>query len=327
MLNCLHYSTKIKKMENKHIKKLIEYSCAIMNMHRSNNSEVEIFMKNHELGSLSDGDDGQTGWDTTQDVKFAGEQRGTERDFVKFEDLEPLFDDKTSFIMGHGTGTAGDGHEVVDSILETGLRGYQALDAAEPDKDKVAGSTDLTDTAMSLFSAIYGDKPDMANIRDKLDHWKHRDAQNIILMKFPVEFANTETSVNAEHYRPFFVQKRDSFGQMRNFVDPRFIIGSYDRETGLVEMNENFEATLSDEFRSEMEQRLEEARNITRQRVQADEEKDKNFPWGQSDAADDFEARDDVGNEGAVVSLAGEGEAEDFGFNDEELDDDFWEES
>ena len=197
---------------------------------------------------------------TRWDDLIKPEQEQSERQFVKFEELEPIFADKNALIMGHGTATSGNDHDVVDAILREGLRGFQSLDSVASEvqhKDEVAGSADLRDTAIPLSDPNSDEPVAMLDIKDQLDHWAHRDAENVILIRLPLEFLNHEMLKN-QQFAPFFIQKRDKDGQMRNYLDSRLIVGNYNRETGLVEMNDQFQPELTDEFRSELNQRYEE---------------------------------------------------------------------
>ena len=208
---------------------------------------------------------------TRWDDLMKPEQEQSERQFVRFEELEPIFADKNGLIMGHGTASAGNDHDVVESILREGLRTFQATGSqiGEHDKDEVVGDRNLKNTAISLFSAYDGSKPVMSDIKDVLDHWRHRDAENVILIRIPVEFINKYTSSSEERFLPFYTQKRDDAGQMRYFLDPRLIIGNYNRETGLVEMNDQFQTESDEEFRSELRERLEEAKKESEERMES----------------------------------------------------------
>ena len=210
-------------------------------------------------------------WGKLKHVPFNNKESAAERKFVKLEDLEPILNIEETCIFGHGTASAGNGHDVVDSIFADGMKGFQSLDSTASESmnlDEVVGSTKISDTAKPIYAFEKGQESgSLAKLKEKLDHWKHRDSSNIILIRLPFKYFNMYSGDEGEKDAPFFIQKRDDSGQMRNYLDPRFIIGNYNRETSLVELNEQFENEMSDEFQKEMDQRLMKAQEETNARL------------------------------------------------------------
>lgn len=203
----------------------------------------------------------------SEQFTISPEQENTHQ-FVELKELEPIFNDKNGFILGHGTNTARGNQDKIQSILNNGLTGYHSVESEESNdayKNNPVGDTDLRSTTIGLYSGSDGKPIDMSALKYQLNHWKHLSARNIILIKLPIEYTNFTTSNPEYRYYPYFIQKRDEGGQMRNYLDPRLIIGNYSCETGLVEINNKFENELSDEFRAELEQRFKKSEELNQE--------------------------------------------------------------
>lgn len=195
----------------------------------------------------------------------------SERKFVELADLAELCDFDNSMISGHGTASAGNGHEVVEDIFEEGVKGFESLGSmvGEDRASKVVGSTDLMNNTVGLWSSMEGGKPDFAKLKRLLDNWPHRKAENIILMRFPLEYYHAYTDVSEERTQAYFTEHQDKQGQPTNYIDRRFIIGNYNTGTGQVELNPNFEPEIAGDFEMELDDRLRKVREQTRKRQAA----------------------------------------------------------
>ena len=200
--------------------------------------------------------------------EFAGERK-----FVNLEDIANLCSFDNTMIFGHGTATAGNGHEIVESIFEGGVKGFTSIGkvASETiDNDEVLGSTDITDTACCLWGSANGEL-DFSKLREKLQNWPHRNPKNIILMRFPTEYFNYSDMAD-EKTEAYFTVHENEVGRPTHYVDRRFVIGNYDTETGKVEINPNFEPNISGEFKQELDERLKKAQEETAARHKKIEE-------------------------------------------------------
>lgn len=200
------------------------------------------------------------------EVPFAGaitakedlEATEAEPRHIRLEDLNKVYSMDGYMLYGHGTGRAGTDHEIIKQIFSQGLRGYQSLDnmAVANDSRAVVGSTDLTQTAVGLWASS-GDTPyDSAKLKDNLDHWKHLESENIILMRLPEQYFHAYTNIDAERFKPYFTTAPDPSGRDRYYLDRRFILGNYNSKTGLIELNDHFEPEIIGDFKEEMDNRL-----------------------------------------------------------------------
>lgn len=205
--------------------------------------------------------------------EFAGERK-----FVKLEEIANLCSFDNTMINGHGTASAGNSHEVIESIFDEGVKGFESLGSmVGMDRgNEAVGSTDLTDNTVGLWSSMEGEL-DFQKMKEKLDNWPHRGAKNIILMRFPIDYYHTYTEVADERAQAFFTEHNDKNGQATNYIDRRFIIGNYDAETGQVELNPNFEPNITGDFKKELDERLAKVQEQTKKRHEAFDEKN---PFG-----------------------------------------------
>lgn len=195
-----------------------------------------------------------------KEVPFAGAQPETEQNeakFVKLEDLEDVCSLDNCVIYGHGTGSSGDSHEIVESIFHQGIKGYESLGnmVGEDRNDKISGSTDISDQAVGLWASQDG-KFSSNDLEEKLNHWPHRESKNIILIRLPEDYFHSMTNIRSEMSRPFYTVHEDESGHRSHYLDRRFILGNYNTETGLVELNNDFEPEITGDFKIEMDNRL-----------------------------------------------------------------------
>ncbi|MBR2996998.1 hypothetical protein IKF33_00980 [Candidatus Saccharibacteria bacterium] len=205
--------------------------------------------------------------------EFAGEKK-----FVKLEEIANLCSFENTMISGHGTASAGNSHEVVESIFDEGVKGFESLGnmVSMNRGNEVVGSTDLTDNTVGLWSSMEG-RLDFQKMKEKLDNWPHRGAKNVILMRFPLDYHHGYTEVGSERTQAYFTEHEDKNGQATNYIDRRFIIGNYNSETGQVELNPNFEPNITGDFKKELDERLAKVQEQTKKRHEAF---DENNPFG-----------------------------------------------
>jgi len=226
------------------------------------------------------------GEDYLKDVpEFAGERK-----FVKLEEIANLYSFENSMISGHGTASAGNGHEIVESIFKEGVRGYESLGSmvGEDRDSRVVGSTDLTNNTVGLWSSLEGDI-DFSKMKEKLDNWPHRNAENVILMRFPLDYYHMYTDLPTERTQAYFVEHEDAQGRPTNYIDRRFILGNYNAKTGVVELNPHFEPEISGEFKEELDARLEKVKKQTEERQRKSENDPFVLPSAERDVSDSDE--------------------------------------
>lgn len=200
--------------------------------------------------------------------EFAGEKK-----FIRLEEIANLCSFDNTMICGHGTASSGNGHEIIESIFNEGVKGFESLGSmiGENRKNEVVGSTDLTDNTVGLWSSMEGEL-NFQKLKEQLDNWPHRNAKNVILMRLPIEYYHPYTEVGSERTQAYFTEHADKNGQATNYIDKRFIIGNYDAETGNVELNPHFEPNISGDFKKELDERLKEVQEQTRKRHEAIDE-------------------------------------------------------
>lgn len=156
---------------------------------------------------------------------------------VKLEELKDCLTEEGYTIFGHGTG--GNNIEAVDSIFSNGLR---------------ASHASLFYTTENLFIG-----ENLEQLTNKLNHWDHMDSENIILIKLPNKYFNTlgdSLDLDCEKTGAFVNEKIDENGKKVYYLDPKFIIGAYNRNISGVNLNPNFEKVLSKSSIREMNDKL-----------------------------------------------------------------------
>ena len=196
------------------------------------------------------------------EAPFAGSQPETEKNearFIKLEELENLCSWENCMFRGHGTGRSGDSHEVVESIFREGIRGNH-------------GGTDISQITVGL---PYPQGESLKDLKEELDNWKHLESKNIILTRLPAEYSVLESSTRRNE--PYFTVQKDTSGKNIHYLDSRLIVGNYNAETGLVELNDKFEPEIKGEFKEEMDRRF---ANIVSEERDRQQELDKLGPPG-----------------------------------------------
>ena len=172
---------------------------------------------------------------------------------VKLEDLKELLTEKGFTIFGHGTG--GSNKDVISPIFVEGLRASHT----------------------SIFYTTVGLDVDEAltHFKEKLNHWEHLDSENIILIKLPNQYFNLygdSMDLDCERTGAFVNQKLDNTGKITYYLDPKFIIGAYNRDTERITLNPNYETKLSAETLLDLEQKFEKTIAKTKSKKLAFEE-------------------------------------------------------
>lgn len=171
---------------------------------------------------------------------------------MNIEDAKELLRDERFLYFGHGTGRAGDSDEVVQSIFRQGLRA----------KDN---SLYWTSNELGQGGAISWEK-----LKEILDTWEHMDSKKIILIRLPIEFVNVigNEPDAAEQLHAFYVQNGiRGNGREQNYVNTKFIIGCYNVDEQMIEINPNFEQELTEETLESLREGLEEAKRMTEDRL------------------------------------------------------------
>lgn len=158
---------------------------------------------------------------------------------VSLNDLKDCLKEDGFTILGHGTG--GNNIDAIYSIFKDGLR---------------ASHTSIFYTTIGLDI-----DENLIHLKYKLDHWEHLDSENIILIKLPNDFFNiigNSTDLDCEKTRAFVKEKKDENGHVNYFLEPKFIIGAYNRNLSQVLLNPKYEWILTEKTIQEMTKKLED---------------------------------------------------------------------
>lgn len=172
---------------------------------------------------------------------------------VKLEDLKEILREKEFTIFGHGTGS--NNKAAIGSIFVQGLR---------------ASHTSMFYTTIGLYV-----DEDLNLFKEKLEHWEHLDSEYIILIKLPNKYFNIygdSADLNCERTGAFVNRKIDNAGKTTYYLDPKFIIGAYNRNTSKVILNPNYEFVLTNETIKEMQEKLDKAIHNTKVKNKSFEE-------------------------------------------------------
>lgn len=156
---------------------------------------------------------------------------------IRLEELKDCLTEEGFTIFGHGTGF--NNIEAVSLIFKNGLR---------------ASHTSMLYTTIGLDVDA-----NLIEFKEKLDQWPHLDSENIILIKLPNEFFNVigdSMDLNCEKTGAFVNEKIDEKGNITYYLDPKFIIGAYNRNLSKVILNPNYESKLSESSLIEIKEKL-----------------------------------------------------------------------
>lgn len=166
----------------------------------------------------------------------------------RLEDIKELLNKDGYFVLGHGTGRAGNSNETIKSIFQNGLR----------TKDN------------SLYYTTIGlDASDINALKTKLCNWYHCDSKKVILIRIPIKYINVigaSGDLDGEKYGAFMIKHKES-GRIINYLDPKFIVGCFDAENQYFEMNELFEETLTESSINKLIKQYKETLEKTEKRI------------------------------------------------------------
>ena len=186
--------------------------------------------------------------------------------YVTLEQLEPLFSEDGYICFGHGTGRSGNSDEPVNNIFNEGLRTkdnslyYKAICLGTP-----------TPSMKASYRELGIPEPTMSDLKNRLDHWPHFDSKKIVIMRLPEKYINMNgdhSDLDGERYRAFYTERKDETGEVTYYLSPKFIVGCYDAEKGLVRLNKSYERILSDETIKELEEGYQKALKKTSDRLE-----------------------------------------------------------
>src|SRR5574344_1401516 len=168
--------------------------------------------------------------------------------------LESILKDDKFSVLGHGTGRKGAGADVVKFIFENGLRTkYNSL----------------------YYTTIGLDIPSTEVLKNKLNNWEHCDSKNIILMRVPIEYINMlgeSSDLDCERFGAFMQEHVDETGKIVYYLDSKFIIGNYNAETELIQLNPSFEKELTFDSKSLLTINYKKTLERTKERLRRFEE-------------------------------------------------------
>lgn len=204
---------------------------------------------------------------------------------VALEELQDVLKETGYFWLGHGTGTLENSDEIVNLIFKNGLR----------TKDN------------SLYYTTIGlDVQSLSNLKTRLHNWQHLFSQNIILLRLPIMFINCLGNIadlDGERYGAFYNEKKSPEGKIVYYLDPKFIVGAYNTQTGKILLNKYFEKNLSKSTLNTLKEKYKIVLERTNARFKREEKafnslhksqnlKVENIAYNVNDVISDFE--DDI---------------------------------
>jgi DnaJ-class molecular chaperone with C-terminal Zn finger domain len=167
------------------------------------------------------------------------------------EELKNDLDEAGYIILGHGTGSL----ENPKPIFQNGLR---------------------TKMNSLYYTTIGLNTEDIVKLQSQLNNWPHRDSENIILIKLPIQFINTIGDLgdsDGERYGAFFNEHtHEKTGKITYYLSPKYILGCYSSKNEQVKMNPNFESQLTSESFKEMLEKYINTLIKTQERFKREEE-------------------------------------------------------
>lgn len=205
--------------------------------------------------------------------------------YVALEEMQDVLKETGYFWLGHGTGTLENSDEIVNLIFKNGLR----------TKDN------------SLYYTTIGlDVQSLSNLKTRLHNWPHLFSQNIILLRLPIMFINCLGNIadlDGERYGAFYNEKKSPEGKIVYYLDPKFIVGAYNTQTGKILLNKYFEKNLSKSTLNTLKEKYKIVLERTNARFKREEKafnslhksqnlKVENIAYNANDVISDFE--DDI---------------------------------
>lgn len=135
--------------------------------------------------------------------------------------------DKRYELLGHGTVSA----ELAEKIMNEGV-----------EVGGLGRDTD-TDSNFVYLKHNYGD------LKETLDHWRHNEAREIVLMRVPVKYKLPFGSHQKDTYGVFYHDEEEhgNYGGSRGKYEGDYIYGWYDAGSGKVHKNANYHGDLDNE--------------------------------------------------------------------------------
>lgn len=189
--------------------------------------------------------------------------------YTTLDELTPILTESGYISIGHGTGRSGNSDDVIESIFKEGLRTkdnslyYTSIVLSTP-----------TPELIKQYEEFGLSKPTMQKLQEQLNNWQHQDSKKIIIGRLPIEYINTlgnQSDLDGEMYGAFMNIKNNEDGKPIYYLDPKFIIGSYDVNTGLIKLNKSFESTLTNETRNELREKYLKILEKTKRRIESSE--------------------------------------------------------
>lgn len=182
---------------------------------------------------------------------------------INIDELESLFCESGFICIGHGTGRSND--DVIEKIFENGLRTkdnslyYTTIVLSTPTEELIKQNGEL---------GI--DPPTTNSLKYQLDNWKHLDSKKIIIARIPTEYINYQgdrADLDGEMYGAFLNEIKQANGEIKYYLDSRFILGCYDANTKTIRINSKFEKELTTDTKEMIKEGYLKALKKTRTRL------------------------------------------------------------
>lgn len=165
---------------------------------------------------------------------------------MKLIDVKDILTDPNYGYYLHGTGYGDNEHQkkIIASIFENGLR--------------------ASHNAMYWTTVCYGTGKDVKDgweeMVDDMNHWKHKDSKNIIIVRFPIKYliAGADDSFGEKDYAIYNEVTDPKTEQVTRFINPKMVVGCYNATSGEFLINPNFEEELSPETEKLLKEKYEE---------------------------------------------------------------------
>ncbi len=169
---------------------------------------------------------------------------------VKFHEVVPMLIDSDYIWVGHGTGRSNDSEETINSIFENGLR----------TKDNSLFFASFVLSAPSEFlineyKKMDASPPTIDTLKKQLNNWPHANSKKIVLIRVPRKYINwrgEKSDLEGEMYGAIMNEVKLDNGDIKLYVDPRFIFGYYDANIKIFRINERFEKEYTEETMSKL---------------------------------------------------------------------------
>ena len=174
---------------------------------------------------------------------------------MKIEEVKDILTNSEYAYYLHGTG-CGDNEwqeKVITSIFDKGLRASHG--------------------AMYWTTVCYGTGEDIKNgwteMVDDMNHWKHLDSKNIIIVRFPIKYLifGADDSLGEKDYAIYNEEINPTTEQVTRFINPKMVVGCYNATSGEFMINPNFEDKLSPETEKVLNEKYEEGVALFNERL------------------------------------------------------------